>query len=71
VKEGRFTILEEHLTIYPHTCLFPMIYIGTVIAEWATVFFPGSTRVPPLKLSEVVNLLNKHSCFQVFTAAPF
>jgi hypothetical protein len=40
MKKGRFTILQEDPTIYPHTCLCPLIYMGTVILEWATQSFP-------------------------------
>jgi hypothetical protein len=69
MKKGRFTTLEEEATIYPYTCLFPVLYMGTVNAEWAMQFFPlinTCSTIEPIK--EVVNLLNKHSCCQVFTA---
>jgi hypothetical protein len=34
MRKGRFTILEKDPTIYPHTCLCPVIYMGTVVTEW-------------------------------------
>jgi hypothetical protein len=33
MKKGRFTIPEEDQTIYPHTCLCPVVYMGTVVVE--------------------------------------
>jgi hypothetical protein len=41
--------------------LFPMICMGTFIAEWAMQCFPWVT-IETIK--EVVNLLNKCSCLQ-------
>jgi hypothetical protein len=71
VKRGGFTILGEDPMVYPHTCLFPVLYMWAVITEWATQCFPlvnmGSTIET---IEEVVNLLDKRSCYQVATAAP-
>jgi hypothetical protein len=39
MKNGRFTILEEDPAIYPNTCPFPVIYMGTVNVEWAMQCF--------------------------------
>jgi hypothetical protein len=36
MRKGRFTILQEDPTIYPHTRLCPLIYMGTVVTEWET-----------------------------------
>jgi hypothetical protein len=71
MKKGRFTILEEDVTIYPHTCLLQVLYMGTVFAEWAMKCFPlVNTCSTTETIKEVVNLLNTYSCCQVFTAAP-
>jgi hypothetical protein len=70
MKKGRFTVLEEDPTIYPHTCFFPVLYMGTVIVEWATQFFPlVNTRSTIETIEEVVNLLSKRCCLKVFIAA--
>jgi hypothetical protein len=43
----------------------------TVIAEWATqCFLLVNTRSTIETIKEFVNLLNKRSCCEVFTAAP-
>jgi hypothetical protein len=34
MREGRFTILDKDPTIYLHTRLCPVIYMGTVVTEW-------------------------------------
>jgi hypothetical protein len=71
MKKGGFTILEEDPNIYPHTCLFTVLYMRTVIAEWATQCFPFVNMRSTIEtIEENVNLLNKLSCCQVFTAAP-
>jgi hypothetical protein len=71
MKKGRFTILEEDPTLQPHTCLFPVLYMGTVSAEWATqCFLLVNMHFTIETIKEVVNVLNKHSCCQVFTAPP-
>jgi hypothetical protein len=44
MEKGRFTILEEDKTIYPHTCLCPVIYMGTVVTEWEMQWFSPSTQ---------------------------
>jgi hypothetical protein len=36
MKKGRFTISEEDQTIYPHACLCPVIYVGTVVEPHGT-----------------------------------
>jgi hypothetical protein len=56
MKKGRFTVLEEDSTVYPHTCLFPKIYMGIVTAEWATWCLPWVT-IETIK--DVFNLLKK------------
>jgi hypothetical protein len=58
MKKGGFTILEEDPTVYSHTCLFPVFYMGTVINEWAMQCFPlVNTRSTIETIEEVVNLL--------------
>jgi hypothetical protein len=70
-KKDGFTTLEEYSTVYPHTCLFPELYMGTVIAECAKQCFSlVSTRSTIETIKEIVNLLNKRSYCQIFTAAP-
>jgi hypothetical protein len=53
MKKGGFTILQGDTTIYLHTCPCPVIYKGTCYRwVWQCNVFPGSTCVPPLKLSK-------------------
>jgi hypothetical protein len=63
---------EEKGLYHPsHTCLFSKIYMGTVITEWAMQCLPwGNTCSTIETIKEIVNLLNKRSCCQVFTATP-
>jgi hypothetical protein len=68
-NEERFITLEEEATIYPHTCFLPVLYMGTVITDWAMQCFVLVNMCSTTEtIKEVVNLLNKHYCCQVFTA---
>jgi len=49
--EGRFTILKEDPTLYPHTCLGPVTYMGTVVTKWAMQCLARCARFTLLKLS--------------------
>jgi hypothetical protein len=56
-EKGRFTILQEDPTLYPHTCLLPMIHMGTVMTEWATQCFPRVNMCSTIEIvKQVVNL---------------
>jgi hypothetical protein len=70
MKKGRFTIPEEDPTIYPHTSLFPMIYMRLLSLSGQQCFLWVNTSFTIETIEEAVNLLYKHSCYQEFTAAP-
>jgi hypothetical protein len=69
-KKGKFTIVEEDPTIYPHTCFHPMIHMGTVFVKWAMQYFPWVNMHSTIDIIEVFNLLNKYSCCHIFMAEP-
>ena len=67
--EGRFIIVKEDPALYPHTCLGPMIYMGTVVTKWATQWLAcGSTLHTVEAIKQFVDILNKHSRRQVLAA---
>ena len=58
--EGRFTTLKEDPALYPHTCLGPMIYMGTVVTKWATQRLAwGSTLHTVGTIKQFVDVLNR------------
>jgi hypothetical protein len=60
--EGRFTILKEDPALYPHTCLGPVTYMGTLVTKWAKQCLAWVAR-----FKQFVNIFNKHSHRQVLT----
>ena len=64
---GRFIILKEDPALYPHTCLGPVTYMGTVVTKWAMPYLAwGSTLHTVEAVIQFVETLNKHSRRQVY-----
>jgi hypothetical protein len=64
MQKGDFTIIQEDPTIYVHNSLYPMIHIGTDIAEWATKCYTWVNTCSPTNgfaTSVSRQQLSKHS----------
>jgi hypothetical protein len=67
--EGSFTILKKDPAFYPHTCLGPVTYMGTVVTKWAMQCLAWDSMLHTVEaIKQFVDVLNKHSRRQVLAA---
>jgi hypothetical protein len=69
MKKGRFTILEEDQTIYLHTCLCPVIYMGTAVEPHGTATLLRCTLSVVVKSLSEKCLLHKYLLCSILAEA--